>query len=105
MLRISVQITRAWIVSVRPLRLEFKGDHKGVRGVEANVKRTHAPLPNLKLSIRDMFGEGNRVVSRLTLRSVHAGKSGKGKEMHEIIIHKVVRNKIAESWAIGSRWT
>ena len=74
---------------------------KGVEGVLANVKGVHRSFAQFKVSIEDMFGEADKVVSRITFYSLRENKQI---TMREIIIHRIEGEKIVEAWSLGSQW-
>jgi predicted ester cyclase len=74
---------------------------KGIEGVLANVQGVHRAFPGFRISVQDMFGEGDRVVTRLTMHAT--GETG-DITMREIIIHRLENNKIIEAWSIGTNW-
>ena len=76
-------------------RLSSKTALKGITGVRRNVENYKNKYPNLKIIIKDMICEGNKVSSRIII------KDGQ-KSMNELIIYRISNNKIIESWSIGS---
>ncbi|HEX2909625.1 MAG TPA: ester cyclase [Chloroflexia bacterium] len=81
--------------------LGSKKNVNGVEGVLANVKGVHKAYAQFKITIEDMFGENDRVVSRLIL---HSYRDSKEITMREIIIHRIQIEKIVEAWSLGSQW-
>jgi predicted ester cyclase len=72
-----------------------------VEGVIANAQGVHQSFYQFKITIEDMFGEGDKIVSRLTLHSI---KDAKEITMREIMIHRIEQGKIIEAWSLGSQW-
>jgi predicted ester cyclase len=73
----------------------------GVEGVLANVQGVQRTFEGFRVGIEDMFGEDDKVVSRLTL---HSMRSAAPVTMREIIIHRIAGGKIVEAWSLGSQW-
>jgi len=78
-----------------------KNTLKGVEGVLANVQGVHRSFDQFKIQIEDMFGEADKIVSRLTLHSI---RDAEQITMREIIIHRIEQGKIVEAWSLGSQW-
>ena len=55
-----------------------------------------AEFPRHRVTIDDLFGEGDRVVSRWTMSATH--KSGKPVVLRGVSIARFVHGKIAEEW-------
>ena len=55
-----------------------------------------AEFPTHRVTIDDLFGEGDRVVSRWTLSATH--KSGKPVVLNGVSIARFMNGKIAEEW-------
>jgi len=93
-------------VDHRPL----PGQEPGPEGYIQKVGEVNAAFSDIRFVIEDqMAAEGNRVVSRLTLRATHdrgevAGFAPTSKEYAStvIFIHRIERDKIAEEWTEGS---
>jgi|APSaa5957512622_1039677.scaffolds.fasta_scaffold91100_1 predicted SnoaL-like aldol condensation-catalyzing enzyme len=76
-------------------RLKSMTTLRGINSVKKNIKDYKRKFPNLKIIIKDMISEGDKISSLITLIN-------KNKKMQELIIHKIESNKIIESWSIGS---
>ena len=64
----------------------------------------YGAFPDLQHVIQDQVAEGDKVVSRLTVRGTHRGDfqgvppSDKQIEMHPIAIHRLAGGRITEQW-------
>ncbi len=64
----------------------------------------YAAFPNLQHSIEDQIAEGDRVVTRITIRGAHQGElmgmppTGKQIIVTAISIDRIVNGKIVEEW-------
>lgn len=64
---------------------------------------------DLSVTIEDLFGEGDRVVARLTISGVHTGELAGAAATNERItwtsirIYRFAGGKVAESWAMQDR--
>jgi len=76
-------------------RLRSMTTLNGINNVKRNIKNYKHQFPNLKIIIKEMISEGDKVSSLITLISDN-------KKMQELIIHKIESKKIIESWSIGS---
>ena len=67
----------------------------------------YGAFPDLQHVLADQVAEGDRVVTRLTIRGTHRGDfqgvpaSGKQIEMNAIAIHRLDGGRIAEQWVHG----
>jgi steroid delta-isomerase-like uncharacterized protein len=79
-----------------------------VRGLE-EAKRFHSTylsaFPDLNATVEDVMAEGDKAVTRWTLRGTHQGETeefgpptGKQVELEGITIHRIEDSKIAEEW-------
>lgn len=73
------------------------GNLKGIGGVKFNVLDCHSRFKNFNIEIIKMIQDKNMISSWIVL---HDGD----KIMNELIIHKIVNNRIAEAWSIGGNW-
>jgi steroid delta-isomerase-like uncharacterized protein len=62
-------------------------------------------FPDLNISVEDVIGEGQKVVSRYTVRGTHQGETeefgpptGRQFELQGITIHRIEEGKIVEEW-------
>lgn len=66
-------------------------------------------FPDVHLTIKDLIGEGDKVVARLAARAKNTGPfagqpaTGKEVEIHSIRIYRIFEKKIVESWAMQDR--
>jgi predicted ester cyclase len=73
-------------------------------GQKQRIAGFHNAMPGLRLSIDDLFGEGDRVVFRITLRGTHQGTfmgaapTGKQITVTAIDIARIADGKIVEHW-------
>jgi steroid delta-isomerase-like uncharacterized protein len=76
----------------------------GIEGIKAGVTAYRAAFPDLHLTIDDLIAEGDKVVSRWTMRATHKGElfgipaTGKQVTVTGMSISRVAGGKIAESW-------
>ena len=80
--------------------------------VEESVEHTRqflAAFPDLQVIIEDLFGAGDRLVGRLTLRGTQLGAfagraaTGRGMEITSLRIYRFEDGRIAENWAMQDR--
>ncbi len=81
-----------------------------VRGIEEGKRYVSDALvafPDAQVSVEDMIGEGDKVVSRYTIRGTHQGETeefgpptGRQIELTGITIHRFEDGKIVEEWEI-----
>ena len=83
------------------------GDVHGRDDVKAYLQRFFVALPDLKLSVEDIFGEADRVFSRARLQGTHLGEingiapTGKAIDLRWIMNACRIRDgKIVEEWEI-----
>jgi steroid delta-isomerase-like uncharacterized protein len=79
-----------------------------VRGIEEGKRYVSDALvafPDAQVSVEDMIAEGDKVVSRYTIRGTHQGETeefgpptGKQVELEGITIHRIEDGKIVEEW-------
>lgn len=66
----------------------------------------HAAFPNVSHTIDDQIAEGDRVVTRVTVRGTHSGDlmglapSGKPMTMAGVSVFRIGDGKIAEEWTL-----
>ena len=81
------------------------GQPAGVEGVRHVVRSLHAGYSDLQITVDDLFGEGDRVAARWTLRGRHTGSlfgespTGGAVENGILVVFRLVNGKIAERWA------
>ena len=88
------------------------GDDFTIEGFERNVRVTREALPDFRVEIHDLFGVGERVVSRITYHGTHTGApyagiapSGATVEAGGIDIFHIREGKIAEHWHEADHYT
>ena len=79
-----------------------------VRGIEEAkqfVDMFKSAFPDMHATVEDVVAEGDKVVTRVTLRGTHQGEveefgpsTGKQVEIEGITIHRIEDGKIAEEW-------
>lgn len=85
------------------------GDHYGPEGVRIDIASYRAALPDLTVTIDDLFAFEDKVVRRYTLRGTHRHPSSgaigsEGRVMlHAIAIDRLDDGRILESWVEGDR--
>ena len=82
------------------------GQVPGREGYKRQVAEQHAALSDIRPIIEDQLAQGDKVVTRLTWRSVHDrgeyfGLMPRDKEVvvTAMSMHRIVRGKIAEEWS------
>jgi hypothetical protein len=85
----------------------FPGQAPGADGLKETIQMFQNAFPDLHVEIRDMLAEGNRVMTRLSVRGTHAGPFLDATPTHnpvaydEIIILRLANGKIVEHWAVA----
>ena len=79
-----------------------------VRGIEEAkqfVDMFKTAFPDMQATVEDVVAEGDKVVTRVTLRGTHQGEveefgppTGRRVEVQGITIHRIEGGKIAEEW-------
>jgi steroid delta-isomerase-like uncharacterized protein len=76
----------------------------GREGVKDLMMKLRLGLPDLKITIEEMFGVGDTLLVRYTARGTHLGDfmgippSGRQVVLDEIEVHKIVDGQIQEMW-------
>ena len=76
-------------------------------GLRQGMAQVRSAFPDLKLEIKDMIGEGDKVALRLMSTGTHKGEwagippSGKRVSTTSISIYRIADGKIVESWDIN----
>jgi serine phosphatase RsbU (regulator of sigma subunit)/ketosteroid isomerase-like protein len=85
------------------------GQEPGREGYKQQVAEQHAALSDVRSTIEDQLAKGDKVVTRITWRSIHDrgeyfGLMPRGKEVMvtAMAMHRIVGGKIAEEWSEGS---
>ena len=80
-------------------------DIRGYELAKQFVSTFFAAFPDLNITVEDVFGEGDKVVSRYTLRGTHQGETedfgpptGRQIELEGITIHRFEDGEIVEEW-------
>ena len=83
-------------------------DGQEIRGLEQAkqfVTTYKTALPDLNITVEDVIGEGDKVVTRVTLRGTHQGETeefgpptGRQLEVSGITISRIEGGKIVEDW-------
>jgi predicted ester cyclase len=98
---------RKWNLIEELLAPDFVNHLAGTRGRDAFLRTARAlndAFADMQFTIEDLFGEGDRVAIRWTLRGRHVGKfanyepTGKPSEQQTNVIYRVEGGKLAESW-------
>ena len=79
-----------------------------VRGIEEAkqfIAMFKTAFPDMSATVEDVIAEGDKVVTRVTLRGTHQGEveefgppTGRQVEIEGITIHRIEDGKIAEEW-------
>src|SRR5918998_4207814 len=87
----------------------FAGQESGREGYKRQVAEQIAALSDVRFVIEDQLAKGDKVVTRITWRSVHDrgeyfGLMPRGTEVEvtAMTMHRIVRGKITEEWSEGS---
>ena len=81
------------------------GQPPGVDGVRHVLRGLHAGYADLRVTVDDLFGEGDRVAARWTLRGRHTGSlfgeapTGAAVAHGILVVFRLAHGKIAERWA------
>lgn len=79
-------------------------DTEGHDGVRDDVSMYRSAFPDIKATVEDQLAEGDRVATRVTVRSTHEGEfqgvppSGRKTEVTGVVIHRFADGRIAEAW-------
>jgi steroid delta-isomerase-like uncharacterized protein len=80
-------------------------DVQGYEQAKQFVSSFFEAFPDISISVEDVIGEGDQVVSRYTLRGTHQGETeefgsptNKQMELGGITIHRFEEGKIVEEW-------
>jgi len=80
------------------------GQGPGLEGYRRRFVALRAGLPDVTITVDDLFGEGDRVVARVTIRGTHRGPlfgvapTGRRIELSAINVYRVAGGKVAERW-------
>ncbi len=80
-------------------------DIQGLEAAKQFVSTYKSAFPDLHATVEDIFAEGEKVVTRWTIRGTHQGEieefgppTGKQIEIRGITIHRIEGGKIVEEW-------
>ena len=80
-------------------------DIQGYEQAKQFVSSVIEAFPDLNATVEDVIGEGDKVVTRWTIRGTHQGEieefgppTGKQAELQGISIHRIEGGKIVEEW-------
>jgi predicted ester cyclase len=82
------------------------GDHYGPEGVRIDITAYRAALPDLTLTIEELFELDDRVVRRYTIRGTHRGPllglppTDQPIELRAIAIDRLEAGRLVESWVM-----
>ncbi len=80
------------------------GTSSNTEEVKQMLSANLAAFPDMQATIEDQIAEGDKVVTRWTVRATHTGElmgippSGKAITVTGIVIDRIVGSKIAETW-------
>ena len=81
------------------------GQPPGVEGVRHVLRGLHAGYSDLRVTVDDLFGEGDRVAARWTLRGRHTGSvfgeapTGQAVETGILVVFRLASGRITDRWA------
>jgi serine phosphatase RsbU (regulator of sigma subunit)/predicted ester cyclase len=85
------------------------GQQPGREGLKRRIAEIAATFSNRRRFIEDQVAEGDKVVTRYTLRATHDRKeimgvapTGREVSYKAIVIHRIEGGKIAEEWVLGT---
>jgi serine phosphatase RsbU (regulator of sigma subunit)/predicted ester cyclase len=85
------------------------GQQPGREGLKRSIAQIAATFSNRRRFIEDQVAEGDKVVTRYTLRATHDRKeimgvapTGREVSYKAIVIHRISGGKIAEEWGAGT---
>ena len=84
----------------------FPGLPAGLKGAKQVFSKVRMAFPDLRITVEDAVAEGDKVVSRVTMRGTHKGEfagiapTGKQATMEVIEIARIAGGKIVERWGL-----
>ena len=82
-----------------------EGDIQGIEQAKQFVTMFKTAFPDMSATVEDVVAEGEKVVTRVTLRGTHQGEveefgppTGRQVEAKGITIHRIDGGKIVEEW-------
>ena len=97
------QVTSSNFVSHDPASPENSGS--GVESVRRFAEMYRSAFPDIQMTVEDVIAEGDKVVTRWTVRATHQGEllgippSGNRVEVTGISIDRLEGNKFVETWS------
>jgi len=89
----------------------FSGWPQGLEGARKMFTTMLTTAPDIRLTIEDIFTEGDKVAVRWTFRGTHRGQSllsgsPTGAEFTAVAIsmYRFAHGKIEEDWGVDARW-
>ena len=82
-----------------------EGDIQGIEQAKQFVTMFKSAFPDMSATVEDVVAEGDKVVTRITMRGTHQGEveefgppTGRQVEVQGITIHRIEGGKIVEEW-------
>ncbi len=82
-----------------------EGDIQGIEQAKQFVTMFKTAFPDMSATVEDVVAEGDKVVTRITMRGTHQGEveefgppTGRQVETQGITIHRIEGGKIVEEW-------
>ena len=82
-----------------------EGDIQGIEQAKQFVSMFKSAFPDMGATVEDVVAEGDKVVTRITMRGTHQGEveefgppTGRQVEAQGITIHRIEGGKIVEEW-------
>jgi steroid delta-isomerase-like uncharacterized protein len=82
-----------------------EGDIQGLEEAKQFVAMFETAFPDISATVEDMVAEGDKVVSRVTIRGTHQGEveefgppTGRRVEVQGLSLHRIEDGKIVEEW-------
>jgi|SRR5579884_403561 len=82
------------------------GELRGREALKDIMRQAHAGLPDVKITIDDVMGEGDRTAVRFTVRGMHNGElfgvpaTGCRVAVETMIVSRHANARIAEAWEL-----
>jgi steroid delta-isomerase-like uncharacterized protein len=82
-----------------------EGDIQGLEEAKQFVAMFETAFPDISATVEDVIAEGDKVVSRVTIRGTHQGEveefgppTGRRVEVQGLSLHRIEDGKIVEEW-------
>ena len=82
-----------------------EGDIRGLEEAKQFVAMFETAFPDISATVEDVVAEGDKVVSRVTIRGTHQGEveefgppTGRRVEVQGLSLHRIEDGKIVEEW-------